>query len=105
VFSVSGGWEANGVLGEVLECVLGWEEEGREADGVGGPDHGLDVEGWPAVGGHAYELSGEVLVWFLRQDVFCGQAREREKGVCLPLLPRLVSVSTCPSNRHHSSMA
>jgi len=48
--------ELDGVGGEVVEGFLGWEEERFDADDVGGPDHGLDVEGWPAVCGDADKL-------------------------------------------------
>lgn len=51
-----GGREDNGVLGEVGECRFGREEERGHAHNVCGPDHGLNVEGWPAVGSHADEL-------------------------------------------------
>lgn len=50
------GWEGNWVCLEVIERLLGWEEEDFQSYYVGGPDHGLDMEGWPAVGGHADQL-------------------------------------------------
>lgn len=52
----SSGREGDAVRSEVFECCFGWKEEGLQADYVGCPDHGLDVEGRPAVCCHAYKL-------------------------------------------------
>lgn len=41
---------------ELGDSFGGGEEESCQADDVGCPDHGLDVEHRPAIGGHANEL-------------------------------------------------
>jgi len=44
------------VFPEIFNGGGGREEEGFDAGVVGGPDHGLNVECWPAVRCHADEL-------------------------------------------------
>ena len=44
------------MFAEIFNGGGGREEEGFDADDVGGPDHGLDVECGPAIRCHADEL-------------------------------------------------
>lgn len=44
------------MFAEIFNGGGGREEEGFDAGAVGGPDHGLDVECWPAVRCHADDL-------------------------------------------------
>ena len=44
------------VATQASNLFFGWKQEGFDANSVGRPDHRLDVKGWPADRGHAYEL-------------------------------------------------
>ena len=41
---------------KVLNRGLTGEQQRGEADYIGGPDHGLNVEGWPAIRCHSHQL-------------------------------------------------